>query len=212
MQIGFHTAQFVAQGNHVRAPVYILPLNIGQHPDHFRRLLLALQKTLHPNAFQNVEQKMGVDLTPQRQKFRLLPGQVNFLFPQTALVHSLYELVGAPGHLVVGPHQHSNLILPLYPVQQGHHAVVRIPDGGGQKLKAFDEGAVQIGNKYSGQKQVQQSQQKQREPVLSHKLTEIHVSVHGVDLQTAAVEVQSLDAAAFLGQFRRGLLKWRPGF
>ena len=54
---------------------------------------------------------MGIDLAVEGQKFRLLSGDIHFLFLEPVLVNGLYQVVDTAGHQVVAFHQDSDFIL-----------------------------------------------------------------------------------------------------
>jgi len=63
--------------------------------------MFVLQDTVHPYTFQGVEEKVWVYLTVQRQKLRVLSGNIHFLLTQAIAVDLLNEIIHAPSHAVV---------------------------------------------------------------------------------------------------------------
>ena len=97
----------------VRYPVHILTFQDSQPLYHMGCFCFLLQKAVHSDTLQNIEKKMRINLTLQRQQFSILPFDVHFLFLQTVCIHRSNQFVDTSCHIVIVFHQRTDLILTL---------------------------------------------------------------------------------------------------
>ena len=162
----------------IGCPVDILPFQNRQLFYHTCRHLLSLNQRPHPNAFQYVKEKMGIDLAVQGKKLGILSGKLYLLFLQPVFIYMEDQIIHLLYHAVIIPHQSANLILPprvLYPLQR---SLLYLVKRGAQLPKPVGKGFIYRRNHDHRQKKIYHYQENNQRnmlfQILKHRTLRLH--------------------------------------